>query len=65
MGLYDTKPCPCGSGLPSSWMTDARGIPLRRTCDTCHEAQMNKYRPQVLSNPNYSACEQIEPDDEW
>jgi cbb3-type cytochrome oxidase cytochrome c subunit len=65
MGLYDHKPCPCGSGLSSSWATDARGIPLRRTCNTCHDAQMKTYRPEVLSNQHYEAFEQIEPDEDY
>lgn len=58
-----SRPCHCGSGLPSSIAYDARGIPLGRTCNACHEKTMAKYRPEVLSNPNYDADEPIEPED--
>ena len=54
------KRCYCGSGKPSYWQHDARGIPLCRTCDDCHKAQMAKYRQDVLSDPNYWADEPIE-----
>jgi len=56
------RPCSCGSGLPSSWQHDARGIPLCRTCDRCHAAKMRGYRPEVLTDPNYEASEPIEED---
>lgn len=56
------RPCPCGSGKDSMWNHDARGIPLCRTCDDCHEEKMSKYRPDVLSNSNYDADERIEDD---
>lgn len=55
--------CNCGSGLESFWNNDARGIPLCRTCDACHETKMAKYRPEVLTNSNYDADEQIEEND--
>ncbi|HEY7417406.1 MAG TPA: hypothetical protein VH593_19640, partial [Ktedonobacteraceae bacterium] len=54
--------CPCGSGKDSSWQNDARGIPLCRTCEDCHEQKMSGYRSDVLSDPNYSADEPIEED---
>jgi hypothetical protein len=54
--------CPCGSGLPSYWQRDARGIELCRTCGACHEEKMRRYRPEVLSNPNYRCEEPIEED---
>lgn len=57
------RPCPCGSGLDSTWQKDARGIELCRTCEKCHDARMAKYRPDVLSNPNYQCDEAIEPED--
>lgn len=47
--------CPCGSGKASYWQNDARGIPLCRTCDDCHERKMDGYRPEVLTNPTYEA----------
>jgi hypothetical protein len=46
---YTERPCPCGSGKPSLWQRDARGIPLCRTCDDCHEQKMKGYRPDVLT----------------
>jgi hypothetical protein len=57
-----TRPCPCGSGKDSYWQNDARGIPLCRTCTSCHDKKMRGYRREVLTNPNYEADEQIEPD---
>lgn len=56
------RPCPCGSGKMSSWQNDARGIPLCRTCDACHKTKMSGYRPEVLTNSNYHADEDIESD---
>jgi hypothetical protein len=58
----ERRPCPCGSTLPSSWSYDARGIELCRTCDQCHDEKMKRYRPEVRSNPNYWADEEIEGD---
>jgi cbb3-type cytochrome oxidase cytochrome c subunit len=55
-------PCPCGSGRESAWQYDARNIPLCRTCVVCHDRKMRGYRPEVLTNPNYAADEQIEPE---
>lgn len=48
MSRHDSRPCPCGSGHPSEWQTDGRGIPLTRTCDVCHDAAMSRYRPEIL-----------------
>lgn len=62
MGLNDYEICPCGSGLLSSWATDARGIPLKRTCNKCHAEKMKTYRPDVLTDPEYWSDEQIEED---
>lgn len=53
MSLYEVRPCPCGSGLPSRWETDARGIPLCRTCPSCRAKKLQGYRPEVLTNPRY------------
>lgn len=55
--------CDCGSGLPSHWQYDARGIELCRTCPKCHQRKLAKYRPEVLTNPNYEADEPIEEDE--
>lgn len=62
MSRYSVRPCPCGSGLPSRWQFDARGIELCRTCDKCHAQKMRGYRQDVLTNPNYQCDEQIESD---
>lgn len=49
----------------STWIIyDARGIPCGRVCHLCEEKVRAKYRPEIFSNPNYEADEQIEPD-EW
>jgi hypothetical protein len=48
MSIHDIRPCPCGSGLPSQWQLDGRGIALCRTCNNCHEEQMKKYNPVIL-----------------
>ena len=57
------RTCPCGSGLPSTWEHDARGIPLCRVCPKCRTKKLSHYRPEVLTNPNYEADEPIEPED--
>jgi len=62
MSQYQARPCPCGSGRDSTWQNDARGIPLCRTCTKCHKAKMQRYRPDVLADPNYWADEAIEED---
>jgi len=37
-----------------SWIEyDARGIPLSKVCHLCREVKLKKYRPEVLTNPNY------------
>ena len=55
-----TRPCPCGSGEPSRWQYDARGIELCRTCVKCHTRKMAGYRRDVLTDSNYWADEPIE-----
>jgi hypothetical protein len=62
MSKYQVRDCPCGSGLDSYWQNDARGIPLCRTCDKCHDSRMAGYRPEVLTNSNYEADEPIDGD---
>ena len=56
----DCRPCPCGSGQPSRWLYDARGIECCRVCDQCEARQAAKYRPEVMNDPNYEADEPIE-----
>lgn len=60
--INTVRPCPCGSGLPSVWRNDARGIPLCRTCTKCHVERMRGYRADVLTNPDYEATEAIDED---
>lgn len=60
--LQHEQPCPCGSGKPSWWESDARGIPLARVCETCVDKVLARYRPDVLNNPNYEADEPIDED---
>jgi hypothetical protein len=62
MSIKETRPCPCGSKKPSTWQNDARGIPLCRTCPDCHEPKMARYRPEVLTDGNYQADEDIDDD---
>jgi hypothetical protein len=65
MGLYDKRPCPCGSGKMSQWLTDARGIPVKRVCPACEHLIMEKYRPQIFTNSKYEASEPIEEEEEF
>jgi len=52
--------CNCGSGKESWWENDARGIPLDRVCEDCKTQKLAKFRPEVLTNPNYETDEPIE-----
>lgn len=54
------KYCPCGSGKNSWWEIDARGIPLSRVCADCKETKLSKFKPEVLTNPQYQTDEPIE-----
>jgi len=54
--------CNCGSGKPSWWEHDARGIPLARVCDDCRERKLAPYRPEVLTDPGYECDEPIDED---
>jgi hypothetical protein len=60
MNGNDIRPCTCGSGLPSRWQKDARGIELCRTCPRCHSERMSHYRTEVLTDPNYAHDEPID-----
>ena len=60
--LTTNRPCPCGSGKPSWWAKDARGIELCRVCEDCEKEKLAKYRPDVLTDANYWADEAIEED---
>lgn len=61
--MHGNRPCSCGSGRPSKWYKDARGIELFRGCTKCAPEKLKGYRPEVLTNPNYEATEAIEPED--
>ena len=60
--MADNRPCPCNSGKPSWWENDARGIPLCRVCESCEKEKLARYRPDVLTDPNYWADEAIDED---
>lgn len=42
---------------------DARGIFLTYVCPECVNEKLSKYRPEVLTNPSYTADEPIEPEE--
>jgi hypothetical protein len=68
MGLHDKKPCPCGSGKMSWWLSDARGIPVSRVCEDCEKKIMAQYRPEIFTNPEYEDVDfrfPVEPDEEY
>lgn len=60
MALDTVRPCPCGSGLPSHWECDARGIPLCRVCARCRKRKLAGYRSDVLTDPDYWHDEPID-----
>ena len=62
MGRYDVRPCPCGSGQASHWMSDARGIPLDRVCPACEATKRAKYNPWVFTG--YTQADVDEPIEE-
>lgn len=55
--------CDCGSGLESEPEYDARDIYLCRACPKCRRDKLSRYRPDVLTNPNYETDEPIEPEE--
>ena len=53
----------CGHTKDNSWWEyDARGIPLTRVCDKCRKEKLSHYRRDVLTDGNYEADEDIEPE---
>jgi len=54
--------CPCESGEPGWLEHDARNIPIGYMCSHCRQEKLEKYRPDVLHNPNYIVPEPIEPE---
>jgi hypothetical protein len=57
------KPCHCGSGLKRHARFDARGIFITYVCEQCEKEKLSHYRPEVLTNPNYSHDEPIDDED--
>jgi hypothetical protein len=55
--------CPCGSGEFPNAEVDARGIFLCYACDRCRADKLRRYRPDVLTDPDYWHDEPIEPED--
>lgn len=60
--MSDARPCGCGSGLPSTWAVDARGIEIARVCPRCEAAVLARYRPEILADGAYELDEDVEPD---
>ena len=60
--MSNKRTCGCGSELTRYAQFDARGIFLTFTCAECHDAKMKRYRPDVLTDPQYPADEPIEAD---
>jgi hypothetical protein len=54
--------CPCGSGEPSHWVYDAKGIAMFRSCPKCDKAKRARYRPEVFTDPGYSTEEPVDGD---
>jgi hypothetical protein len=54
--------CDCGSGELAEPQFDARGIYLTQACPKCVDERLRRYRPEVLSNPNYECDEPIDED---
>lgn len=52
--------CYCGSNLGREAKYDARGIFLTYTCEECEHDKLARFRPDVLSDPNYWHDEPIE-----
>lgn len=59
MTKYD--PCAYHTRDDGSWWEyDARGIEIGRVCDKCRKAKLARYRPEVLTDPNYETDEPID-----
>lgn len=61
MGLYDPKPCPCGSGETRQPTFDGHGIFLTFVCSKCKKDRMATFRPDIMKR--YQCDESIEPED--
>ena len=58
-----TKPCKCGSGNDRQPLYDARGIFCTYVCSSCIASVKAKYRPEIFSDAQYEADEEIEPEE--
>lgn len=58
--MVHDRTCPCGSGLEREELLDARGIFCCYICDRCHKQAEMKYRPDVLTDPDYWHDEPID-----
>lgn len=56
------KPCPCGSGLPSRELYDARGIYVARVCERCENKVRSEFRPEIFTDSQYACDEPIDED---
>jgi len=65
MPIDSVRPCPCGSGKPSWWKSDAQGIPLCRICVDCKEAKLAKYRPCILTGYTQADVDEPIEEDRW
>jgi hypothetical protein len=48
MGLYDQKPCNCGSGKCRYELRDAAGIFCAYVCEDCEEKKKASYNPRIF-----------------
>ena len=46
----------------SWWHHDARGIPTGRVCEKCVKSHEAKFRPEIFTDSNYEADEDIDGD---
>lgn len=65
MSRYEQRPCPCGSGKMSHWLSDARGIPCCRVCPDCEQEKKKRYRPEIFTDSSYGTDEPVEPGDTY
>jgi hypothetical protein len=52
--------CPCGSRIWPDAHHDARGIFLCYACEKCEREKLSRYRPEVLTDPDYWHSEPID-----
>jgi hypothetical protein len=60
--MTQPRACSCGSGITRWARYDARGIFLTYVCPKCEARRMREFRPEVLTDPNYEADEDIDGD---